>query len=83
MSEEITIGIDLGTTYCCVGVYQNGQVEIIPDNATGSRTIASYVSFFKNQDTDTYERTIGNVAKSQSSQNPKYTLFTMLNDLLV
>ena len=75
MSEEITIGIDLGTTYCCVGVYQNGQVEIIPDNATGSRTIASYVSFFKNQDTDTYERTIGNVAKNQSSQNPKYTLY--------
>ena len=75
MDDEITIGIDLGTTYCCVGVYQNGQVEIIPDNATGSRTIASYVSFFKNQDTDTYERTIGNVAKNQSSQNPKYTLY--------
>lgn len=75
MDNEITIGIDLGTTYCCVGVYQNGQVEIIPDNATGSRTIASYVSFFKNQDTDTYERTIGNVAKNQSSQNPKHTLY--------
>lgn len=75
MNDEITIGIDLGTTYCCVGVYQNGQAEIIPDNATGSRTIASYVSFFKNQDTGIYERTIGNVAKSQSSQNPKYTLY--------
>ena len=66
---EICIGIDLGTTYSCVGIYQNGQVEIIIDPHTGARTIASYVAFGEN------ERTIGNIAKSQSSMNPKNTIY--------
>ncbi len=66
---EICIGIDLGTTYSCVGIYQNGQVEIVIDPHTGSRTIASYVSFGEN------ERTIGNIAKSQSTMNPKNTIY--------
>ena len=66
---EICVGIDLGTTYSCVGIYQNGQVEIVIDPHTGSRTIASYVSFGEN------ERTIGNIAKSQSTMNPKNTIY--------
>jgi len=66
---EICVGIDLGTTYSCVGIYQNGQVEIVIDPHTGARTIASYVSFNEN------ERTIGNIAKNQSSMNPKNTIY--------
>jgi heat shock protein 1/8 len=62
------IGIDLGTTYSCVGIWQNDAVEIIP-NDQGSRTTPSYVAF-----TDT-ERLIGDSAKSQASSNPTNTVF--------
>merc|ERR1712151_1382406 len=62
------IGIDLGTTYSCVGIYKNGRVEIIP-NDQGNRITPSYVAF-----TDD-ERLVGEAAKNQATINPSQTLF--------
>ena len=67
-TKKYAVGIDLGTTYSCVGVWQNNGVEII-SNDQGYRTTPSYVAF-----TDT-ERLIGTSAKTQSANNPLNTVF--------
>lgn len=65
---DTVIGIDLGTTYSCVGVYKDGRVQIIA-NDQGNRITPSYVAF-----TDT-ERLVGDAAKNQASLNPERTVF--------
>ena len=67
--DEIAAGFDIGTTTSCAAIWVNDRVEIIPDFQTGSRIIPSYVSF-----TDD-EKLVGDAAKSQSTMNPKNTVY--------
>jgi len=72
-AEEIAeygkvIGIDLGTTYSCVGIFRNGQVEIIA-NEQGNRITPSYVAFTSS------ERLVGDSAKNQVASNPENTVY--------
>jgi len=66
---ETVIGIDLGTTYSCVGVFKNGRVEIVA-NDQGNRITPSYVAF-----QDSGERLVGDAAKNQATINPENTVF--------
>jgi endoplasmic reticulum chaperone BiP len=68
LSVGTTIGIDLGTTYSCVGVFRNGQVDIIA-NDQGNRITPSYVAW---SDKD---RLVGDAAKNQATINPENTVF--------
>ena len=68
MTSEIAIGIDLGTCYSAVGVWQNDRVEIIA-NDQGNRTTPSCVAFNET------ERLIGDSAKNQIVMNPENTVF--------
>ncbi|KYO39945.1 hypothetical protein Y1Q_0004451 [Alligator mississippiensis] len=67
-AETPAVGIDLGTTYSCVGICQHGKVEIIA-NDQGNRTTPSYVAFTAT------ERLVGDPAKSQAALNPHNTVF--------
>lgn len=62
------IGIDLGTTYSCVAVWQHNRIEIIANNQ-GNRTTPSYVAFNET------ERLVGDAAKNQAAYNPTNTVF--------
>jgi len=71
MSNNITIGIDLGTTNSCVSIFENGQAKVI-ENDEGTRTTPSVVAYLKNN-----TKLVGSTAKNQRISNPKNTLFAI------
>jgi len=66
--SSVVLGIDLGTTFSCVGIWRDGRVEVIA-NDQGNRTTPSFVSFTNE------ERLIGDAAKTMASSNPKNTVY--------
>merc|ERR1719421_892624 len=69
--SEVTgpvVGVDLGTTYSCVAIFQRGKVEVIA-NDQGNRVTPSYVAFSEN------ERLVGDAAKTQAALNPANTIY--------
>ncbi|KAF9390190.1 Endoplasmic reticulum chaperone BiP [Podila verticillata] len=70
-SSGIVIGIDFGTSYSSVGVFRNGDVELIP-NSQGSYKTPSYVAF-----TEDGQRLVGDAAKDQLATNPTNTIFNI------
>ena len=66
--EGVAVGIDLGTTYSAVAIYQNDKIDVIP-NDQGNRTTPSYVAFTEN------ERLVGDGAKNQINNNGLNTIF--------
>jgi heat shock 70kDa protein 1/2/6/8 len=68
MVGKYSVGIDLGTTYSCIAVFMNNQVDVIV-NDQGNRTMPSYVAFTEN------ERLVGDAAKNQCANNPANTVF--------
>ncbi len=68
--EGPVIGIDLGTTYSCVGIFKNGRVEIIP-NEFGNRITPSYVAWSDE------ERLVGEAAKNQAHINPMRSVYVV------
>ena len=75
-NRMVAIGIDLGTTYSCVGWWKDNRCEIIA-NDQGNRTTPSYVGFTSE------ERIIGDGAKNQASMNPENTVFAVVSILFV
>ena len=67
IAAETAIGIDLGTSYSCVAVWDNNKVKIIPNQ--GCNTTPSYVAFTEE------ERLIGDAAKNQARSNPENTIY--------
>lgn len=70
LTDDVVIGIDLGTTYSCVSIWRNGKAEIIT-NDQGKRTTPSLVAFTQ------HERLVGNLAKNQIESNPKNTVYNV------
>ena len=71
MQNDITIGIDLGTTNSCVSVFENGQTKVI-ENEEGTRTTPSIVAYLKNN-----KKLVGSTAKNQRVSNPENTLYAI------
>lgn len=69
-NKYVTVAIDLGSQNSVVSVYANGQVEVIPDPASGMKTVSSYISY-----NDNGERIVGNEAKNQAFMYPNSTLY--------